>query len=135
MINWHVHYLAVLVAVIINMLVGAVWYSPAIFGKTWSKLIGKKMENMQENAGTGYLVSAIGAVLGSFILANIIRDVGITTALRGAMFGFWLWLAFVAAATASDIVFAGRSWKLWKINAGYFLVVLVINSALLAAWR
>jgi len=37
--------------------------------------------------------------------------------------------------TAVNMVFEGRSWHLWKINAGYFLVVLLINGGLLAAWR
>ncbi len=135
MINWHVHYLAVIVAAIINMAVGAAWYSPGLFGKTWSKLIGQKMEAMRENAGTGYMVSTIGALLQAFVLANVMRDAGLTTAFRGALLGFWLWLAFVAVCVATDVVFAHRSWKLWKINAGYFLVVLLINGALLAVWR
>lgn len=135
MISWHVHYLAILIAATISMMVGTVWYSPGLFGKTWSKLIGKRMEDMQENGRTGYMVSAIGALLQAFVLANVIRDVSLTTAVRGAMFGFWLWLAFIAVCAATDVVFSGRSWKLWKINAGYFLVVLVTNGALLAAWR
>lgn len=135
MINWHVHYLAVIVAAVINMAIGAAWYSPALFGKAWSKLIGQKPEAMRQNAGTGYMVSTIGALLQAFVLANVVRDTGLTTAFRGALLGFWLWLAFVAVCVATDVVFAHRSWKLWKINAGYFLVVLVINGALLAVWR
>jgi hypothetical protein len=130
-----INYWAVLVAVVVNMAVGAVWYSPNVFGKTWSKLLGKKMEDMKANGSTGYMVSTVGAVLQSFILANLIRDMGITTAMRGALLGALVWIAFVAAATAPDTVFSGRPWKLWKINTGYFLVVLLINGALLSVWH
>jgi hypothetical protein len=49
--------------------------------------------------------------------------------------GFWLWLGFVAVTVAVSIVFERRSWMLWKINAGYFLLVLLINGGLLAILR
>jgi hypothetical protein len=115
--------------------VGALWYSPMGFGKSWSKLIGQKMEDMRKNAGPGYTITTIGALIQSFILANIVRDLGLTTASNGFFLGFWIWLAFVATVIAGDVIFAGRSWHLWKINAGYYLLVLLINGTILAVWR
>lgn len=135
MLTFHLNYWPVLVAAAINMFVGAAWYSSALFGKPWSRLIGRKMEDMKNEASTGYLVSTLGALVQSWVLANVVHDINITTAVDGAFFGFFLWLAFVAASTAPDTVFAGRPWRLWQINTGYFLVVLVINGALLAVWR
>jgi hypothetical protein len=49
--------------------------------------------------------------------------------------GFWIWLAFVAITMATNYMFESRPWKLWQINTGYFLVVLLINGGLLAAWH
>lgn len=129
-----IHWLAVLVAAVINMVVGALWYSKGAFGKEWSKLTGRKMEDMG-GGGTGYLVAAVAALLQSWILAHFVAYAGSTTFFDGLITGFWLWLAFVAAVTAVNMVFEGRSWHLWKINAGYFFVVLLINGGLLAAWR
>ncbi|MBX4188550.1 DUF1761 domain-containing protein [Candidatus Saccharibacteria bacterium] len=128
-INW----LAVLVAALINMVVGALWYSSAGFVKPWMKLTGHKMGG--GSAGPGYAISAVGALLQAFILVHFVRYAGAITAVRGAEAGFWLWLGFVGVVMATNIVFEGRPWKLWAINAGYFLVVLIINGALLAAWR
>jgi hypothetical protein len=128
-----INYAAVVVAAIINMAVGALWYSPALFAKEWLKLTGKK--DMKAGGQMGYAVSAVGALIQSWILVHFVEYAGSTTVSEGAITGFWLWLAFVGAVMAGAYVFEGRSWKLWKINAGYFLVVLVINGALLAAWR
>ena len=131
----HVNYWAVLVAAVVNMVVGALWYSPMLFSKPWSKLTGKSMEDMQKNAGVGYSVTTVGALVQSFILVNLVKDLGVTTLGKGLELGLVLWLAFVAATTVADTVFAGRSWKLWQINTGYFLVVLLINGALLSVWH
>jgi len=130
-INWW----AVLVAAVINMAVGAVWYSPMLFGKEWSKLIGKKMEDMRKNAGPGYAISTVGALIEAWVLAHFVIYAGSNTALRGVETAFWLWLAFVAVTLAIGSVFAGQSWRLWKINAGYFFVVLLVQGAVLAVWH
>ena len=135
MLHFDINYWPVLVAAIINMVVGAVWYSPALFGKPWSKMIGKKMEDMKASAGPGYGVSTVGALLQSFILATLVHDLGITDLATGALLGLLLWIGFTAATTAPDTVFSGRPWKLWQINTGYFLVVLVVNGALLGMWH
>ena len=48
-----VNYLAVLVAAIVNMVVGALWYSPLLFGKAWMKLTGfnkKQLKKAKEKA-------------------------------------------------------------------------------------
>lgn len=134
-VSFHgLNYWTIILAAVINMAVGAFWYSPALFGKVWAKALGKKEGDMGD-ANTGYSVSTVGALVQNFILANLVVDLGLTTVSKGAMLGFWLWLGFLVLVMAGDTVFASRSWKIWKINAGYYFVVLVINGALLAAWR
>lgn len=126
---------AVLAAVVINMVVGTVWYLPDVLGKQWAKLSGKKLEEMGgNNPSMAYTVTALSAVVQSYVLALLVDYAGASTALEGAAVGLLGWLGFTAAATLSDTVFAGRSWKLWQITNGYYLVVLLINGALLAVW-
>ncbi len=126
---------AVLVATLINMIVGAIWYMPGVFGRPWSKLAGRRMEDMRKNAGLGYAITAVGAVIQAWILAHFVYYAGANTAVKGAVVGFMLWLGFVAITQGVNTVFAGTRKKLWAINTGYFLVVLIINGALLATWK
>lgn len=128
-INW----LPVIVATIINMAVGFLWYSKSLFGKQWAKETGKKLEEMT-GAGSGYAITAVGALVQAYVLAHFVIYAGADTFADGMVTGFWLWLAFVAIVMATNVVFEGRSWKLWQVNAGYFLVVLLFNGGLLAAW-
>lgn len=132
--NVDINLLAVLVAALINMAVGMVWYSKDVFGREWAKVSGRKLEDMS-GGGMGYGVATVAAIIQSFILAHFVQYAGAGTFWRGLVAGFWLWVGFVATVTAVNLVFEGRSWTLWKINAGYFLVVLLINGGLLAAWR
>ena len=37
---------AVLVSIVAMMVIGALWYSPVLFGNTWLRLIGKKPEEI-----------------------------------------------------------------------------------------
>ncbi len=133
--NVDVNYLAIVLAAVVNMVVGALWYSPVMFGKEWSKLVGRKMEDMRKNAGPGYAVTTVGALIQAWILAHIVAWALATTAFEGALVGLMLWIGFVAIIQGVNTVFAGSRKKLWAINTGYFLVVLVINGALLAVMR
>jgi hypothetical protein len=135
MLNFDVNWWAVLLAALVSMVVGSIWYSKLLFGEIWMKAIGKKMDDMKANGGPGYAFTTVSALVQAFILANIVRDVFATTATDGLVLGLMLWLGFVAASTISDTVFSGRPWKLWQINTVYYMVVLVINSIILATWR
>jgi hypothetical protein len=128
-----INYLAVVIAAVVNMVVGAAWYSPALFGKEWSRLIGRRMEDMRKNAGPGYAITTVGALVQSWIFAYLLGAMSITTAAEGASIGFLIWIAFVAVTQGVNTVFSGSRKKLWAINTGYFLVVLIINGAILAA--
>lgn len=130
-VNW----LAVVAAAVINMVVGAVWYMPDVFGKEWSKLVGRKMEAMKEGAASAYALTTLGALVQAWVMAYFVAWAVATTAMEGALVGLMLWVGFVAVTQGVNTVFAGGRKKLWAINTGYFLVVLVANGVLLAVWH
>ncbi len=135
-INW----MAIVAAVVVNMVVGAAWYSPMFFGKQWSKLVGRKMEDMRKEATTGYVLTTVGAFVQAYILAHFVIYAAYfypsySNVSVGLLTGLWAWIAFVAVTQGVNTVFSGGRKKLWAINTGYFLVVLVINGIILASWR
>jgi hypothetical protein len=130
-----INYLAVFVAAVINMVVGWIWYSPSVFAKPWAKEAGIKLKDMGgSNANRSFLIAGLGALVQSYILAHFVSYTAADTVVEGALTGFWLWVGFTAITAAVNYAFAGRSLKLWQIDAGYFLVVLLVNGALLANW-
>ena len=130
------NHLAVLVAWLVNCAVGAYWYSPAGFGKLWAKLSGVDHMAMPENEATktlGFII--LSAAVQAAALALIFNSLNVTGVVNGLLVGFVLWVGFVAATTVGNTLYQRLSWKFWWLNASYFLVVMLINSVLLAIWR
>jgi uncharacterized protein DUF1761 len=130
----HINWLALVVAALINMVIGSLWYSKAGFGKPWAKVTGRHPGEMG-GGNWAYAITTVGSLLQAWILLHFVRYAGALSFPRGAEIGFFLWLGFVAITSLVHHTFEDRPWRLWQINAGYFLVVLLINGGLLAVWR
>lgn len=132
-LNW----LAILVAGVVNMVVGAIWYSPGVFGTIWAKEIGMKPDAKMggDEMGKAYGLTFIGALVMALVTSVIIHYSGAVTATDGIMIGLWLWLGFALVLPLNDVVFGKKTWKLYFLNAMYYVIILVINGALLANWK
>ena len=130
-----INYLAVLVAAVVNMVLGAIWYAPPVFGRTWMALVGKTEADIRRSsAGRAYAITAVVALILSYVLAHFVDYTKATTLVTGAQTGFWLWLGFVATVSAGGFIFEGRPVRLYLLNNGYNLVSLVVMGTILAAW-
>jgi hypothetical protein len=130
-VNWW----AIIVAAILRMVVGSVWYSPIAFVKPWQALTGVTPESMQKGLARAIVIDLVLSLVMAFAIANIVVAGNITGWLNGALAGFWLWLGFVVATHLPLWAYENRPLKLIAINAGSNLVSIVLMGALLAAWR
>lgn len=137
----HLNLLAVLVAAISTMLVGFLWYSPALFRKAWMKEMGHdpndkaKAEEMKKSAAPAYAGSLVASLLSAFVLALFLHWTRAEGAQIGAMTGFHVWLGFVATVQFTGALFSKQSMKLFAINTGYQLVSYLVMGAILGAWK
>lgn len=134
---YNVNYVAILVAALAFMVLGFLWYSPLMFAKPWTKLMGfdmsskEKIKEMQKQAGPAYFVSFIGAIVQSTAIAVLsytlyAQDIG-----QAALLGFLLWFGFQAPFSLSGVLYAQKPIKLWAIDAGYQLVGLMMASVII----
>jgi len=130
-INW----LAVIAAVIIRMVVGYIWYSPAAFVKPWQALTGVTPESMKAGLGKAIGVDIVMSIVMAFAMANIIGASGINDWFNGAIAGLWLWLGFVLATHLPLWAYENRPLKLVAINAGSNLISMVLMGAVLGGWK
>ncbi len=127
-----INYVAVVIATVAAMAIGAVWYSPVLFAKEWMKLVGKSESDLKKNATQGYVLTAVAWLVVAYILAHFIGYTNSDTFMNGAVTGFWAWIGFTATTGAINTAFSGRSWKLWVIDNGYHLVALLVMGAIIA---
>jgi hypothetical protein len=130
-INW----LAVIVAAIIRLAVGAVWYSPVAFGKAWQKTVGITQDQMMGAMPRAIAVDAVGSLIMAFILLHAVVYAGGNTLLLGAAIGALNWLGFVAVVLVATNVYEQRPLRSAYLGAGFNLVAMVLMGALLAIWR
>jgi hypothetical protein len=135
MLTFAVNWLAVLVALIVNMVIGALWYGP-LFGKRWMAELGFTTEDIQSGPMVPpYLIAILNSFLMAFVLANAIAWAGVTGILGGLLVGLLMWLGFTGFTFAANHAFEGRSLVLWAINSGTYLVSLLVMGAILAVWQ
>ncbi len=137
----NVNLLSVLAAGIATMILGFVWYSPALFAKPWMREMGydlndkAKLKEMQKSAGPTYGIAFLAGLVSAFMLGKILSITPIDTALYGMKLGFGVWLGFVATVRLTSALFMKSSMKLLAINTGYQLVCYLVMGAILAVWK
>ncbi len=133
-----VNFLAVTVAAVLYMMIGFVWYSPGVLGESWMKAAGKTKHEIGKTPSGKmrniYLLTFIGALVMSYVLAIFIFYIHATSFSQGVQVGFWLWVGFVATTSSGSYLFEGRSPKIYIINNGYNLLALMMMGALLAVF-
>ncbi|WP_308636326.1 DUF1761 domain-containing protein [Paenibacillus silvisoli] len=126
-----VNYWAVLVATIITMVLGFLWYSPVLFGNAWMKQVGLKKEDMSGGGAGTYVLTAFTAIAGAFLLALVLTLGGEDpTVSAGLAVGLIAGL-IVSAKIGMNYLFEGRSLQLFLITSGYHLVTFVLTGLII----
>jgi hypothetical protein len=137
MVEITVNYWAVLAAAVAGMALGALWYSPLLFGNHWMKLMGwsaKKGKDMQKKAGPSYLVGFLTQLVMAFVLAHFVELLFVWNARSAVTLGVWIWLGFFATSQLGGVLWEGKPLKLYLVNTSYSLVQLVLMTGILATW-
>lgn len=134
-LSLEVNFLAVIVGGVLYMIVGALWYSPMLFGNYWMKQIGKTVEEIQQSSPLEYGYAFVAALLSTFMLAVFMKALGAATLTDGLMAGGLVWLGFVATTTLTYTIFEGPPKTVWMLYQGYQLLMLLIVGGLLGAWQ
>ena len=130
------NYVAILVAAIVCFLLEAGWYS--FFNQTWMMGTGRTREWLMSQGispafqyGTA-IVAAIGVAAA---LSYFVQSTGPQTAIRGVTVGFLLWLGFVLTTWATEYAFELRPVSLLCINAGFWLLGMIVMGGIVGAWK
>jgi hypothetical protein len=137
MFETQINLLAVLVAGIANMAIGFAWYSPLLFGNQWMKLMGLtklSMKAAQKKMGPMYGLSFIATLVTGYVLSILVNSVGALTLVEGLQLSALVWLGFTTTVQLTDLIFGGKSFKLYAINTGYQLVSLLVMGAIVTVW-
>lgn len=124
--HFAVNWLAVIVAAIASMGLGAIWYN--VLGKQWLSAIGKTREQLNAADWTPFAWGfAVQLVMAYFIALITPALFGATDVWNGVLAGVHMWAGFGITALILNHRYQGLPWKLTAIDGGYYLGVLVIQ--------
>ena len=128
-----INLVAVVLAAVANMVLGAVWYSPPVFGKAWMDLAGvttQKIKDAEPHVWKYYFLGFVNSVIMALVLAYllVLTAASLTT---GFFIAFLVWIGFVATISMNAVMWGGRAKKLWFLDNAYYLFSFLIMSAII----
>jgi hypothetical protein len=128
-VNW----LSVLVATVAAFVIGSVWYSPVLFGKIWQREIRLSDQEIQNtNMGVIFGLAFILNLIGVIFLDLLIGPN--STVGSGLILGLVVGVVWVSSAMGINYLFSRKSFKLFAIDAGYFVFFYALVGVILGEW-
>jgi hypothetical protein len=134
-VNW----LAIVLATLSSLVVGAVWYSPALFANTWMKL-AKLTPKTAASPAVAIPTATVVAFLTAYVLAHVTfvmhEFYGHASFLGDALTtAFWLWLGFTAARIITHDTFEKRPKMLTWLALGHELVTVMVMALIIGLMK
>ncbi len=133
-----ISYLAVVVAAIAAWLASAAWYMT--LGRIYMAALGKSPEHIEaDRKKPGAFLPFIYALIANLVIAWMMAGVlghlgaGQVTLRNGVISGAFLWFGFILTTIWVNYSFAGRDKRLLLIDAGNWLIELVVIGAVVGA--
>jgi hypothetical protein len=130
------NYLAITLAAVACFLFEAAWYS--FFLQAWLDGIGRTSAWLMTcgvNPALQYATALLSAAVIAGAISCVTQLTGPQTALRGMRVAALLWLGCVLTTWGTEYVFEVRTYKLFAINTGFWLIGMVIMGAIVGAWK
>jgi hypothetical protein len=127
-----INYLAVAIAAVVGYAAGALWYWA--LGRPWQEAHGFTTQSMKEQSAAPFIIGFIANVVMAWMLAGVLGHLGQVTVRNGVISATFLWFGFVLTTMAVNYVFGRRPLKLLAIDAGHWLLVLVLLGAVIGAF-
>ena len=134
------NYLAVVIAAVAAWLAGAVWYG--VLAKPWVAAQGLTMQEFEARRAAmrgsaasyaPFIIAFVAELVMAWMLAGLLGHMGAVTLRNGVISAAFVWVGFVLTTMAVNYAFGSRGIKLYAIDAGHWLLVLLVEGAVLGA--
>jgi hypothetical protein len=138
--NNKINHAAVWILVVVDQLIGWLWYSDKVFGGRWTAYHGKIMTDIDQDKFDfmPFVISIAAAIAINYTIAWLIGRLNIQSAGGGLRKALICWFAFLFMPYATIEAFSafGRNpAEIVLINMGHNLVLFALAGVVLGAWR
>src|SRR5688572_20332924 len=135
--NW----IAYAVAVVAQMIIGFLWFHPAVMGKMWAKANGVTIEEMKpRNPGLTYGLTILYTLIFTFWLAINVAGPGqgdprYHTFQHGLAHASLLTIMVIIPVIGTPALYENKKFGWMVVQVGYWFVRLAVAQGILSAWR
>jgi hypothetical protein len=132
-LNW----LAVIVGAIVYFAIGALWYSPVLFGRAWQRSIGWDESRTPPQGMMIYVVPFFAYLVMAIAVGLLAAATGTDELAEGIVLGLVLGIGLSLAHTFVDASFdpnKPQPWTWFAINGTYHALGLLLVSVIIAIW-
>lgn len=136
--------LLVLTISIVQIIIGSVWYSPALFGKVWMKINGvanksaAELKAMQKQMLPAYGLQFVATFITNFALVFMLSSLGVNNLVGLFLISTILWAGFIMPTQAGEVLWGNLSNKLklqkFLISTSYQLLTITIAAYIYSIW-
>jgi hypothetical protein len=132
-----INYWAVIVAAVGAFVVGAVWYSPLLFGKAYMELRGMNPNAMaaMRPAAVELLGEFVRYLVVGYVLARFVVLLAVVNWKGAVQLALWVWVGFQAMLLMGAVIHEKMPLMLYAIHAGDALVKTLVMTVILGVWR
>jgi|GEM_PF-2669090 len=123
----------IIIATILSVLIGAVWYSKQCFGAIWAREAGVDVSSLNEQKIRTLVASALQHFVGIYILAHILLIADAFPGVTAFTGGIWVAI-LVAAVGMSPVIFEKKSVTYFFVTTGYTVVTIVLATLIIIRW-
>lgn len=136
--DFAINYLAVIIAAIASMIIGALWYSPILFGKQWMVIMGFSEEHLEEmkreGMGKSYAISFVASLIMSFVIAQIVETWNAIDIGDAFEITILVWLGFIVTILLNSVLWERRPVRLYLINISHYFVAILVMAIIITYW-
>ncbi len=131
-----VSYTLIVVATIAQFILGALWYSPLLFGKWWMEIMEctnvppEELKKMQKAMMPYYALQLFLTFFTTVSFANLMPYIDSFSIYH---VGFWLWIGFIAPTQIACVVWTNTKQKFWAKQI-FVMISYQFVGLMLASW-
>lgn len=127
------NYVAIFVSALAYWLLGALWYSPLLFGKVWGRLV-QPTEDAKKKMAQSMILSLVGFFLICFVMAVFVTHLVPADPVRGSKIAVAAAAGFMFLPKLTNMLYANTSATVLLIDSGYHGVGFVAAALILTSW-
>ncbi|TMA06900.1 MAG: DUF1761 domain-containing protein [Methanobacteriota archaeon] len=128
--NW----IAIVMAGVSAWIIGAIWFSPPVFGRRWMAALGLKQEQLG-NPAPGFVAALVISIIGATFLRWVIGVAGATSVGDGIEVALIIWFAFILLPSAPGLLFTKQSGTAFALTQVQHAIAMSAMGIVLTAYR